>query len=91
MKKALEALVREDFDTFFNYCYGLSDTEKELGRSNALKDTNPIVKFKIQDERIFDNGEKAEITVKYFKKNGDVKTEKASLLKTKSGWKIVSE
>jgi hypothetical protein len=47
-----------------------------------------IVKFEIQDERIFDNGEKAEVVVKIFYRGGEEHTEKMQLMKTSNGWKF---
>jgi hypothetical protein len=87
-KKALNAWVKGDVDKFIECVYDLSNSHKERVREELKEDE--LVKFEIQDERIFDNGEKAEVIVKFFFKgdSGDGETDKLKLVKTGSGWKL---
>ena len=90
VKKALNAIIKKDADTAFTYFYNLSENEKESERRQLESDSDySIVKFEIQDERIFDNGEKAEVIVKVFFKNGSDYINKIPLVKTSNGWKLV--
>ena len=90
VSKAMEALIKKDAETVFKYYYNLSDYQKKELRDGLSRDSDyDLVKFGIQDERIFDNGEKAEVIVKGLCKNGSERTNKLSLVKTSNGWKLV--
>jgi len=90
VKKALNAYVKKDAEEVFKYYYNLLDYQKERLRYELENDNDySLVKFEIQDERIFDNGEKAEVIVKVFAKNGSEQITKMPLVKTSSGWKLV--
>ena len=89
VKKAFNAVKQKDVDTFLKYTFGISDSlEERLRNEDGIDRMSDFVKFEIQDERIFDNGEKAEVVIKFFRENGNNKTENMPLVKTKSGWKI---
>ena len=99
VKKVLNAVIEKDASAW-KYFYNTSDSQKnelrelfrEIEEGTAL---NTLVKFKIQDERIFDNGKKAEVIVETIHKHPSEqgeefsRTEKFSLVKTKNGWKIL--
>ena len=90
VKNALNAYLKKDAETVFKYYYNLSDYQKESLRQELASDSDyNLVKFEIQDERIFDNGEKAEVIVKLILKNGNENTGNLQLVKTGSGWKLV--
>ena len=90
VKKALNATIQKNADAVFKYYYNLSDYDKKSLRETIGRDHGDydLVKFTIQDERIFDNGEKAEVVVKFLFKNGHETTTKLQLVKTGNGWKI---
>ena len=89
VKKVMKATMQKDADAVFKCFYSLPDYRKESLRNQFEKASEyDMVKFEIQDERIYDNGEKAEVTVKTYLKNGREDTDKVPLVKTTSGWKI---
>ena len=93
VKKTMSAYVQKDADKVFKYYYNLSDTDKENLRIEFenYDDDRSILNFKIQDERIFNNNEKAEVIVKCFFKSGIEVTTNTPLVKTRSGWKLVRD
>ena len=90
VEKALNASIKRDADAALKCYYNVSDDEKESLRRLLAKEESDydVVKFEIQDERIFDNGEKAEVIVKVLLRNGRTDTNGLQLVKTSSGWKI---
>ena len=93
VKKTMNAYIQKDSETVFKYYYNLSDSDKENLRKEFKNDNDEynIVNFKIQDERIFSNREKAEVIIKCFFKNGNEVTDNKPLVKTRSGWKLVRD
>ena len=90
VKKVLNAVIKNDADEVIKHFYNLSESEKNNLRAGVEREKDRgIVSFEIQDERIFDNGEKAEVIVKSVTKNGREETDKYSLVKTSSGWKLL--
>jgi hypothetical protein len=96
VKEAFTAFLKQDAETFLGYFYDLSASQKmklrekigkPSGKVDEINDGKDYTKmFEVQDERIFDNGEKAEVILKF---HGHEKTEKISLVKTSSGWKML--
>jgi len=88
VKKMLNAAKQKDGDAFVKYWYDLSDSDKMLLRNEVKRGDYNDVKFEIKDERIYDNGEKAEVIVIFFDKEGDKEKTYIQLIKTSNGWKI---
>ena len=86
VKKALNAVIKKDAETFFKHCY-IPPAEYDYLKDMVRRDieSGNIVKFEIQDERIF--GARAEVEFKLVDGNGEG-TLSWELVKTSSGWKI---
>ena len=90
VKKAYTALFEKDLDTFFKYCYDIPREVKDALHGFVDNSDLSNVKLEILNERIFDNGEKAEVIVNVtFNEHED--TNNVTLMKTNSGWKIYAD
>ena len=103
VKKVVNAVMQKNADEVFKYLYDRPDIikmrihdeweERDDSSSDGVHTYfiySGVVKFEIQSERIFDNGEKAEVIVKSFLKSGKERTDHFQLVKTSNGWKIIS-
>ena len=101
VEKAVNAVIQADADELFKYLYDCPDHRKMyirdyFERSEYSHSTHVyfiyrgVVNFKIESERIFDNGDKAEVIVNSFIKSGEGRTDAFQLVKTSNGWKINS-
>ena len=87
----MNAVMKKDADAYFEYAYYLDGYDKQIFIQSVVDSDIRLEKFEIQDERIFANGEKAEVFVKVFYENGNVSTDRILLDKFSSGWKIVED
>ena len=102
VKKTWNAYIQKNYDEYLKYWhqvpFGLTTeamnefmntklTLFDIELDRTIHDLGPV-KFEIQNERIFNNGEKAEVIAKFFYKEGEVHTFSQLLVKTSSGWKF---
>ena len=88
VEKAAKAILQKNYEEYILYTYNISERDKNrLLQSSKIFWHDPV-KFEIQEERIYDNGEKAEVILKYYFNNGTHQKQEIPLVKTSNGWKI---
>ena len=95
VEKTLNALIKQDFDTYLENCFFLPDKLEQEDVRNVMKEnSNRIEKFEILDEKMEEkfgpyNEKMALVKVKIFKKDGNEHTLTVSLAK-RGSWFILS-
>lgn len=94
MEKALKSLQKKDYKGTFQFTAGIEEaSEEDLKQMAALVEmlyeaNGGLKDYEILGEEISEDGQTANVTVKYIFGNGTEKEDRDKLQLTESGWKI---